>query len=261
MPTYRLDIAYDGSKFYGYAIQPNVPSVQGKLETALAPYTGGVKTHVAGRTDKGVHASQQVVSFTCEEFDTDKALRSLNSLLSPEIAARKLVVVDDDFHARFSATGRAYRYQIRNAKVHDPLTASTVWTYEAPLDEALMNQAVEPLVGVHDFSAFCRSYDNRSPVREILWAQWRRRGEDLDLSIGARSFCHQMVRSIVALSVEAGCGLVDVAEVPDILGSLDRTNAKGVAPAHGLVLVAVAYDEEPLPCPGWVATTEYGSSI
>ena len=87
MPTYRLDIAYDGSKFYGYAIQPNVPSVQSKLENALAPYTGGVKTHVAGRTDKGVHASQQVVSFTCEEFDTGKALRSLNSLLAPEIAA------------------------------------------------------------------------------------------------------------------------------------------------------------------------------
>jgi len=255
VPTYRLDIAYDGSKFYGYAIQPNVPSVQGKLETALAPYTGGVKTFVAGRTDKGVHASQQVISFTCEEFDTGKALRSLNSLLSPEIAARSLVVVDDDFHARFSATGRAYRYRIHNAEVHDPLTAATVWTYKAPLDIALMNETVAHLVGTHDFSAFCRRYDNRSPVREVLWAQWRRSGEDLDLSIGARSFCHQMVRSIVAVSVEVGCGLIEVSEVQEILASLDRANAKGVAPAHGLVLVAVAYDEEPLPSPGWVATT------
>ncbi|MEN8238156.1 MAG: tRNA pseudouridine(38-40) synthase TruA [Actinomycetota bacterium] len=255
MPTYRLDIAYDGSKFYGYAIQPNVPSVQGRLETALAPYTGGVKTYAAGRTDKGVHASQQVVSFTCEEFDTDKALRSLNSLLSPEIAARSLVAVDDGFHARFSATGRAYRYRIRNADVHDPLTAAAVWTYQAPLDVGLMNETARHLVGTHDFSAFCRRHDNRSPVREVLWAQWQRSGEELVFSIGARSFCHQMVRAIVAVSVEVGCGLVDVSEVPGILESLDRANAKGVAPAHGLVLVAVAYDEEPLPSPGWVGTT------
>ena len=252
MPTYRLDIAYDGSKFFGYAIQPNVPSVQGKLETALAPYTGGVKTHVAGRTDKGVHASHQVMSFTCEEFDTAKALRSLNKMLSPEIAARSLEVVADDFHARFSATGRAYRYRIRNAIVHDPLTASLVWTYHAPLDVDLMNETVEHFAGIHDFSAFCRRYENVSTVREVLWTQWRRSGEELDLSIGARSFCHQMVRSIVALSVEVGCGLVDAAEVPGMLESLDRSNTKGVAPAHGLVLVAVAYDEEPLPRPGWV---------
>ena len=254
MPTYRLDIAYDGAKFFGYAIQPNVPSVQGRLETALAPYTGGVKTHVAGRTDKGVHASHQVVSFTCEEFDTAKALRSLNTRLSPEIAARSLVVVDDDFHARFSATGRAYRYRIRNAAVHDPLTASLVWTYHAPLDVDLMNETVDAMVGIHDFSALCRRYENVSTVRELLWAQWRRSGEELDLSIGATSFCHQMVRSIVALSVEVGCGLVDAQEVSGMLESLDRANTKGVAPAHGLVLVAVAYDEEPLPSPGWVVT-------
>ena len=255
MPTYRLDIAYDGSKFYGYAIQPNVPSVQGRLETALAPYTGGVRTHVAGRTDKGVHASQQVVSFTCEEFDTGKALRSLNSLLSPEIAARSLVVVDDDFHARFSATGRAYRYRIRNASVHNPLTATTVWTYAGPLDVELMNETLAPLVGAHDVAAFCRKYQNVSTMRELLWARWRRTGEELDLSIGARSFCHQMVRSIVALSVEVGCGLVDVTEVPGMLKSLDRATTKGVAPAHGLVLVAVAYDEEPLPRPNWATPT------
>jgi tRNA pseudouridine38-40 synthase len=258
VPTYRLDIAYDGSKFYGYAIQPNVPSVQGKLENALAPYTGGVKTHVAGRTDKGVHASEQVVSFTCEEFDTGKALRSLNSLLAPEIAARSLEVVDDEFHARYSATGRAYRYRISNASIHDPLTAASVWTYPAPLNVDLMNETVEPLVGVHDFAAFCRKYQNVSTMREVLWAQWRRVGDELDLSIGARSFCHQMVRSFVALSVEVGCGLVDVAEVPGMLESLDRATTKGVAPANGLVLVAVAYDEEPLPGPGWVTMPSSG---
>ena len=161
-------------------------------------------------------------------------------------------MVDDDFNARFSATGRAYRYRIRNADVHDPLTAALVWTNQASLDIDLMNETVQHFIGTHDFSAFCRKYENRNPVREVLWAQWRRSGDELDFSIGARSFCHQMVSSIVALSVEGGSGLVDVADVPGILESLDRTNAKGVAPAHGLVLVAVAYDEEPLPCPSWV---------
>jgi tRNA pseudouridine38-40 synthase len=115
-----------------------------------------------------------------------------------------------------------------------------------------MNETVERLVGVHDFGAFCRRYPNVSTMREVLWAQWRRVGDELDLSIGARSFCHQMVRSFVALSVEVGCGLADVAEVPGMLESLDRATTKGVAPANGLVLVAVAYDEEPLACPSWV---------
>lgn len=255
MPTYRLDVAYDGSRFHGYAKQPNVRTIQGELEAALRPHTGAVDTFVAGRTDKGVHATEQVVSFACDELDTVRVLRSLNGRLAPEIAARRLVVAPDDFHARFSATGRAYRYRIRNAEVHDPLSATTVWTYPEPLDVVAMNEAVGPLIGPHDFAAFCRKQADRSRTREVLWATWRRKGEEVDLSIGATSFCHQMVRSIVALSVEIGRGRVDASEVVDILASLDRNRAEGVAPPHGLTLVAVAYDYEPLPRPSWVATT------
>ena len=149
MPTYRLDFAYDGSRFFGYAVQPNVRTIQGEIEKALEPHTEGATTSVAGRTDKGVHATEQVMSFTCKELDTARVLRSLNSQLRPEIAARSLSAVDDDFHARFSATGRAYRYQIRNADVHDPLTASTVWTVPGSLDVAAMNESVAPLAGIH----------------------------------------------------------------------------------------------------------------
>ncbi len=255
MPTYRLDLAYDGSGFYGYARQPNVRTVQGDLEDALAPHTGGAGTFVAGRTDKGVHATEQVVSFCCATLDTAYVMRSLNSRLAPEIAVHRLVEVSDDFHARFSATGRAYRYRIRNAEVHDPLSAASVWTVVEPLDVDAMNIAAAVVIGEHDFTAFCRRLGDRSLIREVFWARWCRKGDRIDLSIGARSFCHQMVRSIVAVCVEVGRGNVEATDVAGILESLDRRHAKGVAPPHGLALVAVAYDDEPLPRPSWAATT------
>lgn len=255
MPTYRLDIGYDGTDFHGYARQPDVRTVQGELEKVLAPYTGGAPTVVAGRTDRGVHASHQVVSFSCQELDTPQVIRSLNSRLGPEIAALRLLEVPDDFNARFSATGRAYRYRIRNADVHDPLTAATTWTYEEPLDVDAMNNGVEQLVGRHDFVAFCRKQVGLSTEREVFWILWRRADDLVELSIGANSFCHQMVRSIVGVSVEVGRGRISSDAVPQILVSPERHRSAGAVPAHGLVLVAIAYDYEPLPRPSWVPET------
>ncbi|MEN8041104.1 MAG: tRNA pseudouridine(38-40) synthase TruA [Actinomycetota bacterium] len=252
MPTYRLDIAYDGGGFHGYARQPDVRTVQGELEAVLAPYTGGAATHVAGRTDKGVHASEQVVSFACEELDSERVVRSINSQLAPLIAARSLSVVADDFHARYSATGRAYRYRINNSAIHDPLDAATTWTYDEALDDDAMNDAVAMLIGNHDFSAFCRKREGLSNERELLWSHWRRSGNILQLSIGANSFCHQMVRSIVGMCTEIGRGRVPLEAVPGILASPSRHRLAGAAPAHGLTLVAVAFDYEPLPKPSWV---------
>ncbi len=255
MPTYRLDLAYDGSDFHGYARQPNVRTVQGALEAALAPWIGNGDTHVAGRTDRGVHASGQVVSFTCDEIDTNAVTRSLNSQLGPAIAVRSITSVEDGFHARFSATGRGYRYRVLNSSVHDPFTASVTWTFADPLDEGPMNEGVQVLVGEHDFAAFCRRQGDRSTVRSVEWARWRRSGDLVEFSIGGRSFCHQMVRSIVAVSIEVGRGRLDPRDVESILLSGDRATAKGVAPPHGLTLVAVAYAEEPLPRPAWVPET------
>jgi tRNA pseudouridine38-40 synthase len=252
LPNYRLDVAYDGSGFYGYAKQPNLRTVQGVLNDALEPYTGGATTYVAGRTDKGVHASSQVVSFTCGELDTARVLRSLNRQLGPEIAAQSLVIVDEKFHARFSATGRAYRYQILNAPVHDPLSARMVWTVTRPLDVGLMNEAAAQFVGEHDFAALCRKFEDKSTTRTVLWSSWRRKADRLDLSMGAHAFCHQMVRSVVALCVEVGTGDRAPKQIARIISGRDRSVIKGVlAPPNGLTLVAVAYDHDPIPRPKW----------
>ena len=252
MPTYRLDLAYNGASFHGYAKQPDVRTVQGDLEAALKPHTGGAETFVAGRTDKGVHATEQVVSFVCDDLDTEQVLWSLNSQLAPEIAARHLAMVPDDFHARYSATGRAYRYRISGTTLHDPLSAGTTYTYPERLDVDAMNEAVGPLVGTHDFAAFCRKQDGKATDRLVLWAWWRRTDEIIELSIGANAFCHQMVRSIVGVCLEVGRGRISPQTVPKILDSGERHRSAGAAPAHGLALVAVAYDYEPLPRPSWV---------
>ena len=251
MPNYRLDLAYDGAPFAGYAIQKDKVTVQGELERALRPHTAGARTVVAGRTDRGVHASCQVVSFVSRELDTGYVLGSLNKQLGPHIAVYRLVEVDDEFHARFSATGRAYVYRIFNGEIHDPLLADRTWHVRDPLDVDAMNEAVAHLVGEHDFAALCRRYKDRSTKRRIDWAQWHRTGDELEMSIGGKAFCHQMVRSIVALTTEVGRCLLASAEIPDILESKDRSRTKGVAPAHALTLAAIAYGD-PLPRPEWM---------
>lgn len=254
MPTYRLDLAYDGSRFHGYARQPDIRTVQGELERALFPQIGEVDTFVAGRTDKGVHASGQVVSFSCDEIDAARVLKSLNSQLAPEVAVLSIAEVAGDFHARFSATGRAYRYLLNDGGIHDPFTAPFTWTVHHQLDVPAMDEAATSLVGEHDFASFCRKQGDAPTTRRVDWASWRRNGHDVELSIGASSFCHQMVRSVVALSVEVGRGRVPVDAVAGILAARDRAAAKGAAPAHGLTLVAVAYEGEELPRPEWVTS-------
>jgi tRNA pseudouridine38-40 synthase len=245
--TYRIDLAYDGSGFHGYARQPRVRTVQGELEAALFKLTGEVETVVAGRTDKGVHARGQVVSFeTDEELDTGRVLRSLNRQLSPEICIGRVAAAAPGFSARFSATGRAYTYRILNREVPDPFLAATSWHYETPVAVDLMNRAAAHLRGEHDFAAFCRRAGERSTVRRLDRAEWNDRGNRLlGFEVVASSFCHQMVRSLVALLVEVGRGRVAPDAVPEILASRDRQRAKGAAPAHGLTLEAVFYDSLP----------------
>lgn len=244
MTTYRVDFAYEGTGFHGYAKQSEVRTVQGELETALFRLTGVVETAVAGRTDKGVHARAQVVSFDADDdLDTDLVVRSLNRQLAPEIAVRSVVEAPAGFSARFSATSRAYKYFLLNRRTPDPFIARTSWHYATPLDIDRMNEGVFHLVGQHDFASLCRKSGTRSTERRLDQVVWSR-GEDglLVCDVAASSFCHQMVRSLVALSVEVGRGRLRPDDVAGILAARDRRVAKGAAPARGLTLVAVGYD-------------------
>lgn len=243
MTTYRIDLAYDGTKFHGYARQPNVRTVQGDLEAALFHFTGPVDTFVAGRTDKGVHAAGQVVSFAADgPLDIDRVRRSLNRRLGPEIAILGLAAVVDDFHARFWASGRRYIYLVIDREAPDPFLAATAWHFGSLLDEALMAQAAAHFVGEHDFASFCRKAGNRSTVRLVREAQWTRRADGvLRFDIEGSSFCHQMVRSVVALCVDVGRGRIAPEDVPAIVQAKDRHAARGAAPPHGLTLVGVEY--------------------
>lgn len=242
MATYRLLIAYDGTNFHGYARQPNVRTVQGDLEDALFRHTGAVETAVAGRTDKGVHATGQVVSFATDApLECDDVRRSLNRQLAPEISVLELEPAVEGFSARFSATGRVYVYCVLNRDAPDPFMATTSWHYPSPLDEDAMNVAAAAFVGEQDFASLCRRSGDRSTVRDVRRAEWVRHGETLEFHVAASSFCHQMVRSMVAICVDVGRGKVAAGAVPGILAARDRHAARGAAPPHGLTLVHVSY--------------------
>ncbi|NIR36878.1 MAG: tRNA pseudouridine(38-40) synthase TruA, partial [Actinobacteria bacterium] len=217
MPTYRIDLGYDGSGFHGYARNPGVRTVQGELESALATVLGAeVATTVAGRTDAGVHAHGQVVSFEAAEFDLDGTTRSLRSLLGPEIAVWELAIAPEDFDARFSATSRSYRYLVGETVALDPMLRHTVWHVGVVLDLDAMNAAAAAFVGEHDFASLCRAQKGKTTVRTVRQAVWSRGDDLLRYDVTAAAFCHQMVRSMVALCVEVGRGRVEAERVPAI---------------------------------------------
>ena len=249
----RLLVAYDGREFHGFAVQPNVRTVAGTLAAALERVLGhAVELTAAGRTDTGVHAWGQVVSFdaAAERFDADKVRAAVNSVCGPAIVVREARIAAPDFDARFSATFRRYRYTVLNREVPDPFLAATAWRIAQPLSVPLLQLACDPLLGEHDFGAFCRrpkSDPDASLVRRVLDARWEvdeEAGEGvLRFWIEATAFCHQMVRSLVGTLVDVGLGRRTAADVGAALRSRDRAAAGPVAPPHGLCLWEVGYRE------------------
>lgn len=243
MPTYRLDVAYDGSGFRGYAIQAGQRTVQGELEAALGKLIGtDLDTAVAGRTDAGVHAVGQVVSFETEiEIDTERLRRSLNGLVGPEISVYSVSQEPDGFHARFSAKSRRYRYLLDPRPSPDPLLRHMVWHVGRELDTEAMTVVAEAVVGEHDFSSFCRSVEGKSNVRRVTEALLQESDGLVEFWIEANAFCHQMVRSIVGYMYDVGRGFYAVDSVDEVIESGDRSRVATVAPPHGLTLWKVAY--------------------
>jgi tRNA pseudouridine38-40 synthase len=242
----RLLVAYHGAGFHGFSIQPGVATVGGALAGALERHLRHtVELTCAGRTDTGVHAWGQVVSFDARaDVDPARLARALNRALRPRVVVRSAEVVAPAFDARRSATGRSYRYTVRNDPVADPFTATTAWHVAGRLDLGAIRLACDPLIGEHEFSSFCRRppVDGASLVRVVREARWVDLGDGmLRFDIEASSFCQQMVRSIVGTLVEVGLGKRKAGEMTAVLRAGSRAAAGQPAPPHGLCLWEVAY--------------------
>lgn len=242
----RLTVAYKGGRFHGFAPNRQVRTVGGVLTEAIAKVLGcPVALTCAGRTDTGVHAWGQVVHVDLPEgADVEGLQRSLLRMLAPEVVVRSMDVAPEGFDARRSAVARRYRYTVLNRPVPDPFLADTSWHVPEPLDLAAMRLACDPLVGEHDFSAFCRrpEGEGHSMMRRVREAGWVELGDGVvRFDIEASAFCHQMVRSIVGTLVAMGRGKKVAGDMAWILRSGDRSHAAQPAPPHGLCLWQVVY--------------------
>jgi tRNA pseudouridine38-40 synthase len=253
----RLTVAYDGTDFRGFAESDGVRTVLGELRRAIETVVQcPVELSAAGRTDAGVHGWGQVVSGEVPAATDPRRLeRSINGLCGPDISVRAVEWIDGSFSARFSATGRTYRYHVWNDSAPNPLLARTTWHVPLHLDVAAMNLAAESLLGEHDFSSFCRrpkppeGFDEPTLVRHLRAARWTQVDDQwgsavLRFEITASSFCHQMVRSIVGTLVDVGLGRRGADSIRTTLAARDRNAAGQVAPPRGLVLWSVDYSGE-----------------
>ena len=241
-------VAYDGTDFSGFAVQrgqPAVRTVGGVLGAAIAKVLRHeVELTCAGRTDAGVHAWGQVVSFASEPgLDLWRLQSAVNSMLGPEVVVRSCEMVEPRFDARHGARWRRYRYTILNRPVTDPFRDRFVWWIADPLDLAALRLASDPFVGEHDFSAFCRKGPEGSSLsRRVDESHWVDEGDGvLRYEISANAFCWQMVRALVGTLVEVGMGKRKPGEMMAVLRSGDRDAAGQLAPPRGLTLWEVGY--------------------
>ena len=242
-----LGIEYDGTSYNGWQRQKSGLGVQQRLEEALSVVANeSIDVTCAGRTDTGVHASGQVVHFDTTAERSDRGwLLGANSNLPNDISVSWVHRVDDEFHARFSATGRSYRYRILNRLQRSALHRHRAWWVHQPLDAALMNEAAQQLVGEHDFSAFrAAGCQAGSATREITNIEVTRDGDRVTLRISANAFLMHMVRNITGTLAAIGQGEAPVEWITEVLASGDRTVGGVTAPPHGLTLVSVNYPPE-----------------
>ena len=241
-----LGIEYDGTSYNGWQRQKNGIGVQQRLEEALALVANeAVDVVCAGRTDTGVHASGQVAHFDTSADRSERGwLLGANTNLPPDISVSWVQHVSDEFHARFSATSRSYRYVILNRLQRSALHRHRAWWVHQPLDEKIMHEAAQSLLGEHDFSAFraagCQA--NRA-MRNVTSISVARSGDWVTLDVTANAFLMHMVRNITGTLAAIGQGEQPVGWISEVLASRDRTLGGVTAPPHGLTLVAVDYPE------------------
>ncbi|MBV8581161.1 MAG: tRNA pseudouridine(38-40) synthase TruA [Candidatus Eremiobacteraeota bacterium] len=244
MPTYRLVVEYDGSAFHGLQFQPDLRTVAGSLEAALSRlFHEPVKITAAGRTDAGVHATGQVVSFAAaRDFPIGRLILAINGTTPSDLVVRDAQVVPDGFSARFDALERAYDYLILNRGFPSAVWRARAWHVARPIDDARFLAAAAPLLGEHDFVTFCGEAPERgTTVRELRAIDLTRHDELLRVTVRGNAFLHRMVRVLVGTLVGCATGYRDVDFARRALEARDRAAAGATAPAHGLYLAGVRY--------------------
>jgi tRNA pseudouridine38-40 synthase len=250
MRNLKLILSYDGSEFAGWQVQPDAVTVQGTLALAIGRVTGEkVLPQGSGRTDAGVHALAQVVTFVTESsVPTANFVKALNDMLPASVRVLEVEQVAADFHARKSARSKTYRYRIYRAAICAPFLARYVWHYPFPLDEQAMKEAAGRVEGEHDFTSFAAVDPERgregapvSNLRRIFSSGWQRQENEFVYTVSGSGFLHHMVRNLVGTFILVGKGTLQADDVTRILEARNRSAAGATAPAGGLYLVGVEY--------------------
>ena len=250
MRNLKMIVSYDGAEFSGWQVQPNAPTVQGTVASVIGRITGEkVLPQGSGRTDAGVHALAQVMTFvTQSSVPTGNFLKAMNDILPASVRVLEVTEVPPDFHARHSARTKTYRYRMYREAICSPFLARYVWHYPYPLAEEAMVRAAALVVGEHDFTSFAavdpergREDSPASNVRNIFSSSWERLGEELIYNVRGSGFLHHMVRNLVGTFILVGKGTLQVEDVTRILKARNRSAAGATAPANGLYLVGVEY--------------------
>ena len=246
----KLTLSYDGAEFSGWQVQPGAITVQGTLASAIGRITGEkVLPQGSGRTDAGVHALAQVVTFVTESsVPTANFIKALNDLLPAAVRVLGSEEAPEQFHARHSAKAKTYGYRIYRGTICSPFLARYVWHYPYPLDEEAMKRAAELVVGEHDFTSVAavdpergREAEAVCNVRQIFASSWHRESDEFVYSVRGSGFLHHMVRNLVGTFILVGKGTFRADDVTRILAEKNRSAAGATAPASGLYLVNVEY--------------------
>jgi tRNA pseudouridine38-40 synthase len=250
MRNLKVILSYDGAEFAGWQVQPDATTVQGTLASAIGRVTGEkVLPQGSGRTDAGVHALGQVMTFvTSSSVPTENFVKALNDILPASVRVLDVAEMPEGFHARHSARAKTYRYRIFRGAICPPFLARYVWHYPYPLDEEAMMRAAGQVVGEKDFTSFAavdpergREGEAVSNVRMIFSSSWSREREELVYTVRGSGFLHHMVRNLVGTFILVGRGTLQGEDITRILEERKRSAAGATAPASGLYLVSVEY--------------------
>lgn len=244
MARFKIELQYDGTDFHGWQIQPNAPSIQECIEKALARLNSNNKVELVGcgRTDSGVHAHHYVAHFNFEDTDLKSLKFKLNGMLPSGIAILNIELTHDNFHARFDASKRTYRYFINKTK--NPFNTRYAHFTRHPLDVTAMNEAAELLIGYQDFESFAKHHsDVSNHFCHVFEAFWTETEEQYIFEISANRFLRNMVRAVVGTLLEVGMNKIDHNEVARIISKKDRSAAGSSVPGKGLFLWKIEYSE------------------